>query len=125
MGRHLCRFIASLTIIDNIKENLEQIEPGKVAFVENDLPKNKQGYGVTEASRGALAHWIETDDKGYIKNYELIVPTTWNMSPRDAGDKPGPVEKMLIGTKVNDSENPIELTRIVRSTDPCLACAVH
>ena len=81
--------------------------------------------GLTEATRGALAHWVETDDKGLIKNYELIVPTTWNMAPRDASGRPGAVEKMLIGTRVADADNPMELARIIRSTDPCMACSVH
>jgi Ni,Fe-hydrogenase I large subunit len=80
---------------------------------------------MTEASRGALGHWIQTDEKGLIKNYEMIVPTTWNISPRDGQDRVGAVEHMLIGTKVSDPDNPIELARIVRSTDPCIACSVH
>ncbi|MBF0240195.1 MAG: nickel-dependent hydrogenase large subunit [SAR324 cluster bacterium] len=125
MGRHLCRYISATLTIDLIREQLDQLEPGKVAFVEHDVPQNARGYGLTEASRGALAHWIETDDRGYIKNYEMIVPTTWNISPRDSSGRPGAVEQMLLGTKVQDSDNPVELARIVRSTDPCLACAVH
>jgi len=60
-----------------------------------------------------------------IKNYDMIVPTTWNISPKDAKGTPGVVEKMLIGTRIKDPNNPIELARIVRSTDPCLACSVH
>ena len=81
--------------------------------------------GLTEATRGALAHWIETDDQGYIRNYELIVPTTWNISPRDASGRPGAVERMLIGARIQNPDHPIELARIVRSTDPCIACSVH
>jgi Ni,Fe-hydrogenase I large subunit len=81
--------------------------------------------GITEATRGALAHWIETDGEGKIANYELIVPTTWNISPRDADGRPGAVERMLIGTRLQDPDNPMELARIVRSSDPCIACSVH
>jgi Ni,Fe-hydrogenase I large subunit len=101
------------------------VVPDVSGFTEHSIPSNATGFGMTEATRGALAHWIETDDKGLIKNYELIVPTTWNISPRDAKGRVGAVEKMLIGTKVADEKNPIELARVVRSTDPCLACSVH
>jgi len=77
-----------------------------------------------EAPRGALGHWIKIKD-GRIDRYQLVVPTTWNVSPRDEKGQPGPVEQALEGTKVKDPENPFELVRIVRSFDPCLACAIH
>jgi Ni,Fe-hydrogenase I large subunit len=125
MGRHLSRLISALITLETLEEQLEQIVPEESAFIERPVPKNARGVGLTEATRGGLAHWIETDDKGLIKNYEMIVPTTWNMSPRDADGRPGPVEKMLIGTRVADAENPMELARIIRSTDPCMACSVH
>lgn len=125
MGRHLSRLICSLRILDRLEAQLQEVQPDKSAFIEQDMPKNMRGYGLTEATRGALGHWIETDDNGYISNYEMIVPTTWNMSPRDAAGKPGAVEQMLIGTQVADPAQPLELARIVRSTDPCMACSVH
>jgi Ni,Fe-hydrogenase I large subunit len=125
MGRHLARLINALVTLERVERDLEELEPGVLAFVEREVPRNARGMGLTEATRGALGHWIETDDKGYIQNYEMIVPTTWNISPRDGGGRPGAVERMLIGTRVADLENPIELTRIVRSTDPCMACSVH
>jgi Ni,Fe-hydrogenase I large subunit len=125
MGRHLSRGIMSSLIIDRLKHDLAQVEPGRLAYEEYDVPRNAQGMGLTEATRGGLAHWIETDGDGRIANYELIVPTTWNISPRDADGRPGAVEKMLIGTQLNDPNNPMELARIVRSTDPCMACSVH
>ena len=62
---------------------------------------------------------------GVIDRYQLVVPTTWNACPRDEEGQPGPMEQALEGTKVNDPENPFEVLRIVRSFDPCLACAVH
>jgi len=125
MGRHLCRAITSSLIIDKIKEDLQKVEPGVSAFTEYDIPENKKGVGLTEGTRGALAHWIEIDENGFIDNYEVIAPTTWNISPRDSIGSHGAVEKMLIGTKIKDENNPIELARIVRSTDPCIACSVH
>ena len=125
MGRHLCRALISYIIIDRLKEDLEKIEPEVSAYTEYDIPTNAKGVGLTEGTRGALAHWIETDEQGFIKNYELIAPTTWNISPKDSQGTYGAVEKMLIGTKIQDEKNPIELARIIRSTDPCIACSVH
>ena len=79
---------------------------------------------MVEASRGALGHWIRIEDKK-IANYQAVVPTTWNASPRDDAGNPGPIEQAIIGTKIKDKDNPFELVRIVRSFDPCLACAIH
>ena len=78
----------------------------------------------TEGSRGALGHWIEIKDKK-IANYQAVVPTTWNVSPMDDKGQHGPIEQALIGTKVKDEKNPFEIVRIIRSFDPCLACAIH
>lgn len=125
MGRHLARMINAQLLLERIEHDLEEIEPGQLAFVERAVPRNARGVGLTEATRGGLAHWIETDGQGYISNYEMIVPTTWNISPRDGSGRPGAVEQMLIGTHIADPKNPIEMTRIVRSTDPCMACSVH
>lgn len=125
MGRHVCRYMSASLIIDTLKEQLEQVEPDKVAFVEAEVPKNAVGVGLTEATRGSLGHWIETDGKGQIRRYTLIVPTTWNMSPRDRAGQPGALEKMLIGTPLKDPDHPMEPARIIRSIDPCLACSVH
>ncbi|MFA7084777.1 MAG: nickel-dependent hydrogenase large subunit, partial [Arcobacteraceae bacterium] len=108
LGRHLCNALSSSLIVDKLLEDLEKVTPDEVAFVEQDVPKNAAGFGLTEATRGALAHWIETDENGLIKNYDMIVPTTWNISPKDAKGIPGSVEKMLIGTKIKDPDNPIE-----------------
>ena len=79
---------------------------------------------MTEAARGALGHWIDIGDSK-IRNYQCVVPTTWNCSPRDDRGQPGAIEQALLGTPVADAENPIEVARVVRAFDPCLACAVH
>jgi Ni,Fe-hydrogenase I large subunit len=80
--------------------------------------------GLVEAPRGALGHWLTVENRK-IASYQCIVPTTWNCSPRDDRGVPGPVEKAIEGTPIADPANPIEATRIVRSFDPCIACAVH
>ncbi|MEJ2595439.1 MAG: nickel-dependent hydrogenase large subunit [bacterium] len=89
-----------------------------------DWPKEARGVGMTEAPRGALAHWIVIKDKK-IDNYQLVVPSTWNASPRDGKGQMSAYEASLIGTPVSDPEQPLELLRTIHSFDPCLACAVH
>lgn len=90
----------------------------------NTWPKNSRGFGLFEAPRGSLGHWVEIEDK-VIKNYQAVVPTTWNAGPRDAKGRRGPYETALLKTPVADPERPLEILRTVHSFDPCLACAVH
>ena len=87
-------------------------------------PAEAEGVGLTEAPRGALAHWIKIKN-GAIDNYQLVVPTTWNGSPRDAKQQRSSFEQALIGTPVASLEQPVEIIRTIHSFDPCLACAVH
>jgi len=87
-------------------------------------PAESIGWGWSEAPRGALGHWVHIKD-GKIINYQAIVPSTWNGSPRDANGLPGAYEAALIGTPVADPEKPLEVLRTVHSFDPCMACAVH
>jgi len=87
-------------------------------------PTSAKGVGMSEAPRGALAHWIVIEDKK-IANYQLVVPSTWNASPRDASGQRSAYESSLIGTPVADPEKPLEIIRTIHSFDPCLACAVH
>ena len=90
----------------------------------NSWPKNARGFGFHEAPRGALGHWIEIEDKK-IKNYQCVVPSTWNAGPRDAHGQRGAYEAALLNTPIADPERPVEILRTVHSFDPCLACAVH
>lgn len=87
-------------------------------------PTEAKGYGFHEAPRGCLCHWIKIKDKK-IENYQCVVPSTWNGSPRDAKGQRGPYEASLIGTPVADPSKPVEILRTVHSFDPCMACAVH
>jgi Ni,Fe-hydrogenase I large subunit len=87
-------------------------------------PKEAKGWGFTEAPRGALGHWVHIMDQK-IENYQCVVPSTWNASPRDAGGQPGAYEAALVGTPVADPEQPVEILRTIHSFDPCMACAVH
>ncbi|MCB0553785.1 MAG: nickel-dependent hydrogenase large subunit [Phaeodactylibacter sp.] len=83
-----------------------------------------QGVGHMEAPRGALAHWCVIRDQK-LENYQLVVPSTWNASPRDPEGKMSAYESSLIDTPVHDPEQPLEIIRTIHSFDPCLACAVH
>jgi hydrogenase large subunit len=87
-------------------------------------PAEAKGVGMTEAPRGALAHWIVIKEKK-IDNYQLVVPSTWNASPRDAEGQRSAYEASLLGTPVNNPEQPLEVLRTIHSFDPCIACAVH
>ena len=87
-------------------------------------PTDAEGVGLAEAPRGALAHYIKIH-KGAIANYQLVVPTTWNGSPRDAREQRSSFEEALIGTPVAKIDEPLEILRTIHSFDPCLACAVH
>jgi hydrogenase large subunit len=124
MGRHLARALCAKILADNLETWLLELKPGEPTYVEYEIPDESAGMGLIEGSRGALGHWIEIKDKK-IQNYQAVVPTTWNASPRDDAGNPGPMEQALIGTKIRDKDNPFELVRIVRSFDPCLACSIH
>lgn len=110
-------------LINNIKNgdtrmaNSEKFEP-------ETWPKKAMGVGYTEAPRGALGHWIVIEDKK-IANYQLVVPTTWNASPRDGNGKVSAYEAALLDTPIADPEKPVEILRTVHSFDPCMACSVH
>ncbi len=83
-----------------------------------------QGWGATEAIRGALAHWVEVKD-GKLKNYQIISPTTWNVGPRDGAGARGPIEEALIGAPIANPQDPVEVGHVARSFDSCLVCTVH
>jgi len=87
-------------------------------------PAEAKGVGLSEAPRGALAHWIVIKDKK-IDNYQLVVPSTWNASPRDANGNQSSYEASLTDTPMANAEQPLEILRTVHSFDPCIACAVH
>ncbi len=90
----------------------------------NSWPKTARGFGFFEAPRGSLGHWVEIEDRT-IKNYQAVVPSTWNAGPRDPRGQRGAYEAALIKTPVADPDRPLELLRTIHSFDPCLACAVH
>lgn len=134
LGRTAARGIETLLIanrmskwvdmlIGNIKTGDYETHNGEKWHPET-WPKTAKGAGYHEAPRGGLGHWIVIEDK-QIKNYQAVVPSTWNSSPRDANGVTGQYEQALIGTPVYDPDQPIEIIRTIHSFDPCMACAVH
>jgi len=124
MDRHVARAYEARKIAAAMEGWAMQLKPGEPMLTTYELPAESEGMGLTEAPRGALGHWIKIEKKK-ISRYQCVVPSTWNCSPRDNNRQYGPLEKALIGTPVADADNPIEVARVVRSFDPCLACAVH
>jgi len=134
LGRTAARCIETVVIAEQLipwtEELATNISKGNLRIHEqkhwepSTWPKEAEGWGWTEAPRGALGHWVKIKD-GKIENYQCIVPTTWNASPRDASGQPGAYEAALVGTPVADPEKPLEILRTIHSFDPCIACAVH
>jgi Ni,Fe-hydrogenase I large subunit len=110
-------------LVANIKRGDLKIHAGE-RWDPATWPKEAQGWGFHEAPRGALGHWVRIKD-GAIVNYQCVVPSTWNASPRDGKDQRGPYEASLLGTPVVDANRPVEILRTIHSFDPCMACAVH
>jgi hydrogenase large subunit len=133
MGRHLaravrCAMLADLALkhLDLLTQNITkgdlEIYPYRTGlrFPEGEI----KGFGFHEAPRGTLSHWVVIN-KGKIKNYQAVVPSTWNVSPRDEKGKRGPYEESLINNPIVKPEQPLEVLRTIHSFDPCIACAVH
>ncbi|HEB51354.1 MAG TPA: nickel-dependent hydrogenase large subunit [Desulfobulbus sp.] len=129
-GRHLARAIRAAMLSDLAIKHwqllIDNIGRGDLEIFNKPVfpSGEQQGFGFHEAPRGTLSHWIVIRD-GKIKNYQCVVPSTWNAGPRDKGDKAGPYEASLVNNPVADPERPLEVLRTVHSFDPCIACAVH
>jgi len=134
LGRTAARGIDCLLIAQETPKWLDQlidnIGKGDYKVHNNEKwdpatwPAEAAGFGWAEAPRGALGHWIKIKDQK-ILNYQAVVPSTWNASPRDAKGLRGPYEAALVGTPLADPNKPLEILRTIHSFDPCLACAVH
>ncbi|KPJ94997.1 MAG: hydrogenase 2 large subunit [Gammaproteobacteria bacterium SG8_11] len=130
IGRHAARCVRTAVLYEALQKQwsllMENIGKGDVeTFNRPVFPKGEvRGFGYHEAPRGVLSHWVVIEN-GKIKNYQAVVPSTWNAGPRDENDKLGPYEASLMDNPVADPEKPLEVIRTVHSFDPCLACAVH
>lgn len=108
-----------MSLVENLKVDQETCAPYVI-----DKNKTYRGRYIGDVPRGMLSHWVNIQS-GVIENYQCVVPTTWNASPKDAAGQHGPYEAALIGTKMADPTQPLEIVRTIHSFDPCLACAVH
>jgi len=134
LGRTAARGVDCLVLAQKNEAWLQQLADNmgrgilethtKEKWEPSSWPKEAQGFGFHEAPRGALGHWVRIEN-GTIKNYQAVVPSTWNAGPRDALGQMGPYEAALIGTPIADEQKPVEILRTIHSFDPCLACAVH
>lgn len=131
LGRTAARGIETMTIanqllgwINEYKDAIAKEGSKAVINVPWEMPNEAEGVGYLNAPRGILSHWIRIENKK-IANFQLVVPTTWNIAPRCANGHLGPVEEALIGTPIADPKRPVEILRTVHSFDPCLACAIH
>jgi hydrogenase large subunit len=117
-------------LLDEYNHLVANIRSGDTATADtskwepSSWPPETKGYGFTEAPRGALGHWIHIKDER-IANYQIVVPSTWNASPKDGKGQHGAYEAALLGTPMADAKRPVEILRTIHSFDPCLACASH
>lgn len=129
LGRIAARMIETNILMQQtplwLQELTERAKAGSPEiYKEWKLPDKAQGVGFSAVSRGALSHWIRIE-KGTTANYQMVVPSTWNLGPRCAHDKASPLEEALLNVPVIDPERPTDIIRTVHSLDPCVACAVH
>ena len=109
--------LANLKAGDTATANMDMWEP-------KSWPSDVKGVGFSEAPRGALGHWLHIKD-AKIENYQAVVPTTWNATPRDPAGNIGAYEAALLGTPMANPEQPLEILRTLHSFDPCIACSTH
>jgi len=132
IGRTAARAIESEMMADEIikwcDELAVNVASGDLStwteFDFDKVSKDTQGFGMAEAPRGGLGHWVKIKD-GKVENYQAVVPSTWNAAPKDYKGRLGAYEASLIGTPVVNPDEPLEIIRTVHSFDPCIACAVH
>ena len=129
MDRILARVLETKIVIEIMEEKIERLEEllrnkVKSDVVNFDIPISAKGKGLIDTVRGSLGHWINIEDKK-IMNYDIITPSGWNLSPQDSRGVKGVLERALIGTTIQDTKNPVEIGRIVRTFDPCVSCATH
>jgi Ni,Fe-hydrogenase I large subunit len=134
LGRTAARGLETMLVAEQLVPWLDELAAhmadGDLVMHNGDMwdpstwPAEAWGWGSHEAPRGALGHWIHIVDQK-VANYQCVVPSTWNGSPRDAAGQPGAYEASLVGTPMADPEQPVEILRTIHSFDPCMACAVH
>jgi len=124
MDRHKARAAEALKVALAMQTWVTQLDPAAPVYQQFSAPSQASAFGLTEAPRGALGHWVRINNHR-IANYQIVTPTCWNASPMDAAGVHGPLEQAVIGTPIGDLAQPVEVLRVIHSYDPCLSCAVH
>lgn len=124
MDRLIARVLEGKLLSERMLKLLDFITPTNAVQNQYIIPESAEGKGLYDAVRGALGHWIKIEN-GVIKNYDIITPTVWNLSPKDSMSQHGAIEESLIGTEIENVKSPVEIGRIIRSFDPCISCATH
>jgi len=123
-ARVVARLLELALVVPEMERWALALEPGAPFHAPAELPDHGAGVGLVEAARGSLGHWLTVRD-GRIHGYQIVAPTTWNFSPRDAAGVPGPLERALVGAPVGEGEASVAVQHVVRSFDPCMVCTVH
>jgi len=124
-ARVVARLLELALLVPQMERWVDQLEAGAPYCQQGRVPAEASGVGLVEAARGSLGHWL-TVKGGRIARYQIIAPTTWNFSPRDASGTPGPLEQALVGTPIEPGVVvPLAVQHVVRSFDPCMVCTVH
>lgn len=113
-----------IEVFNSLIENIKSGDKRTCAPYVIDKNKTYEGRYIGNVPRGTLSHWVRIE-KGVIANYQAVVPSTWNAGPRDAKGQKGPYEASLIGIKIANLAQPLEIIRTIHSFDPCIACSVH
>lgn len=124
MDRTIARVLETKKIAEILNVLIDNLIPGILTQTEYEIPVQALGAGLVDTTRGPLGHWLKIDDS-VISFYQIITPSVWNLSSRGNDGRRGTVEQALIGTYIEDEENPVALGRIVRTFDPCVSCATH
>jgi hydrogenase large subunit len=124
MDRTIARVLEAIKVARVMNTLLEQLIPGVSEQEVYSIPDTAVGKGLIDTTRGALGHWLKINNQ-VISFYQIITPSSWNLSPRSKDERNGTAEQALIGTPVKDINNPVELGRTIRSFDPCISCATH
>ncbi len=124
-NRVIARLLELALVLPAMESWAKQIQPGEPFCKQAELPDAAQGVGLVEAARGSLGHWLRIKN-GKILNYQIIAPTTWNFSPRDASGQPGALEQALQGIESGEEQQTsATIQHVIRSFDPCMVCTVH
>ena len=128
-SRVVARLIEVARVVPEMEAWVRGFVPDEPFCAFGDLPGDAEGVGLVEAARGSLGHWLGVR-RGRIHNYQIVAPTTWNFSPIDEAGIPGPVERALVGTPIEEGDAgsdgvQVAVQHVVRSFDPCMVCTVH